>query len=114
MQLNDFLKQLNNSPDTISFDDTMAVIDTNYTFMPTAFKNGNAENAENTNNGSCKIFAFGLLNHLSQAQTLACFGNFYRKDVLENPEGDSHQNIRNFMQTGWDGISFSGEALSAK
>lgn len=114
MQLNDFLKQLNDTPDSISFDDTMAVIEANYTFSPTAFKNGNTENTANTNNGSCKIFAFGLLNNLSQAQTLACFGDFYRKDVLENPEGDSHQNIRNFMQTGWDGIKFAGEALSAK
>ncbi len=114
MQLNDFLKQLNDTPDSISFDDTMAVIEANYTFSPTAFKNGNTENAANTNNGSCKIFAFGLLNNLSQAQTLACFGDFYRKDVLADPTGDSHQNIRNFMQTGWDGIKFASEALSAK
>lgn len=114
MQLNDFLKQLNDSPNNISFDDTMAVIEANYTFTPTAFKNGSADNAANTNNGSCKIFAFGLLNNLSQAQTLACFGDFYRSDVLENPEGDSHQNIRNFMQSSWDGIQFAGEALIAK
>jgi len=114
MQLEEFLSQLSTTPDSIQFDDTMAVIETHYAFTPTAFTNGNTQNAANTNNGSCKIFAFGLLNKLSEAQTLACFGDFYRKDVLENPEGDSHQNIRNFMQTGWDGISFKGEALTAK
>jgi hypothetical protein len=25
-----------------------------------------------------------------------------------------HQNIRNFMKTGWDGIAFYGEALELK
>ncbi len=114
MQLAEFLNQLSTTPDSIRFDDTMAVIEANYTFTPTAFTNGSADNAANSNNGSCKIFAFGLLNNLSQAQTLACFGDFYRQDVLENPEGDSHQNIRNFMQTGWDGIHFTGDALAAK
>lgn len=114
MDLNQFLQQLQSSPESVQFDDTMSAIDANYTFSPTAFKNGNADNAANTNNGSCKIFAFGLLNKLSEAQTLACFGDFYRKDVLENPQGDSHQNIRNFMQSGWAGINFEGNALSAK
>jgi len=114
MQLASFLETLKTNPDTISFDDTMAVIEANYQFTPTAFKNGNTDNAENTNNGSCKIFAFGLLNKLSEQETLACFGDFYRKDVLQDPDGDSHQNIRNFIQSGWSGIDFSGEALAAK
>jgi HopJ type III effector protein len=34
-------------------------------------------------------------------------------DVLENPEATNHQNIRNFMKTGWAGISFEGTALTA-
>jgi hypothetical protein len=28
--------------------------------------------------------------------------------------GTNHQNIRNFMKTGWDGIAFYGEALELK
>jgi hypothetical protein len=29
-------------------------------------------------------------------------------------DGTNHQNIRNFMKTGWDGIAFYGEALELK
>ncbi|GAK84871.1 type III effector HopPmaJ [Vibrio ponticus] len=40
------------------------------------------------------------------------FGDFYRKDVLGNPDGDDHQNIRNFIAHGWNGIKFEGQALA--
>ena len=109
-----FLEKLRNNPAEIDFEDTMAVIEENYTFTPTAFKNGNVENAENENNGSCKIFAFAQLVSLSADETLACFGRYYRDDVLKNPEGTDHGNIRNFMQYGWIGIEFKGDALVPK
>lgn len=51
---------------------------------------------------------------MSKDETLALFGDFYRVDVLGNPNGEDHQNIRNFMQFGWDGIEFMGEALMKK
>jgi hypothetical protein len=54
------------------------------------------------------------LQNLSQAETLACFGAYYFEEVLGDPEGTNHQNIRNFMKLGWDGIQFQGEALSLK
>lgn len=114
MELQAFLTLLNDAPETIEFDNTMAVIDANYDFTPTAFTNGICENEAGQNNGSCKILAFGQLNDLSVAQTLACFGKFYREDVLGNPESDSHQNIRNLMLTGWDGVSFNGQPLQPK
>ena len=114
MNLETFLEKLNNEPNQIAFTETMATIEENYTFTPTAFTNGETKNEANTNNGSCKIFAFGLLNNLNEKQTLACFGDYYRKDVLENPTGDDHQNIRNFMTSGWAGINFEGNALSSK
>ena len=112
MQLDAFLTQLQQQEEQITFKDTMTVIDANYSFNPTTFSNGDTVNEANQNNGSCKIFAFGLLNKLSEQQTLACFGDYYRTDVLGNPEGDDHQNIRNFMASGWDGIKFSGQALT--
>lgn len=59
-------------------------------------------------------FSFAKLNQLSKDETLALFGDFYRTDVLQNPEGTDHQNIRNFMVSGWDGISFEGEALKSQ
>ena len=114
MNLETFLTKLNNEPTQIAFTETMATIEENYTFTPTTFTNGETKNQADTNNGSCKIFAFGLLNKLNEEQTLACFGDYYRKDVLENPKGDDHQNIRNFMKSGWSGIKFEGEALTSK
>lgn len=114
MEQTTFLAQLTQTPEQIEFSDTMAVIDAHYHFIPTAFTNGHLLNQANQNNGSCKIFAFGLLNDLSAEQVLACFGGYYREDVLLHPEADDHQNIRNFMVSGWKGIQFDGEALSPK
>jgi DNA-binding IscR family transcriptional regulator len=108
------LDQLKNEPKNIQFNDVIAHIDGNYDFTPTKFTNGETVNDVNQNNGSCKIFSFAKLNNLSKDEALSLFGDFYRKDVLEHPEADDHQNIRNFMKFGWDGISFEGNALSAK
>jgi len=114
MKLNEFLTQLSQKPEQIEFSDTMAVIEENYTFTPSSFVNGDTINEANQNNGSCKIFAFALLNNLSAEQTLACFGHYYRDDVLKNPKGDDHQNIRHFMQSAWDGIKFASAVLTLR
>ncbi|MNY41965.1 HopJ type III effector protein [compost metagenome] len=107
-------EQLEKSAGEIQFKDVIAFIDEHYDFTPTKFKNGNTVNEADQNNGSCKVFSFGKLNALSKEETLALFGEFYRTDVLQNPEGDDHQNIRNFMDFGWDGVLFEGEALKRK
>lgn len=108
------LEQLITSPTTINFKEVIAYIDGNYIFTPTRFRNGTAVNEAGENNGSCKVFSFAKLNGLNEEETLALFGDFYRTDVLKNPEGNDHQNIRNFMQYGWDGIAFEGQALAEK
>ncbi len=117
MSLSEFLKQIKNN-ETVSFDQTIAIITENYIYQPTEFSNGLADNqlinAAGSNEGSCKIFAFAQLNKLNQQQTLNLFGDFYRLDVLEDPAGKGHQNIRNFMQYGWEGIHFKQPALTAK
>ena len=110
-QLETFLQQLRETPESVAFSETMATIDSAYEFTPTAFKNGDLENEAGQNNGSCKIFAFAKDRGLDAAQTLACFGDYYRSDVLEHPDGADHQNIRNFMRSGWEGVVFSGDAL---
>lgn len=112
MQLEDFLKKLADTPEQIAFADTIATIDTHYDFSPTEFRNGDAVNEAGKNSGSCKIFHFAQLNGLNEQQTLHCFGDYYRQDVLQNPDGTDHQNIRNFMRLGWSGISFAGTPLS--
>ena len=108
------LQQLQSSPETIDFKEVIAYIDENYDFTPTKFTNGNTVNEAGENNGSCKIFSFAKINNFLKDETLALFGDFYRTDVLNNPEGSDHQNIRNFQQFGWDGISFDGEALKVQ
>ena len=114
MTLNEFLQQLSSSGSEVAFSDTIAVIEGNYDFTETTFKNGSTDNAAGQNNGSCKIFAFAKLHNLNQEQTLNCFGDYYRVDVLQNPDGDDHQNIRNFIIHGWAGIEFEGQALATK
>ncbi len=114
MHIEDFLHKLRTQPDTISFSETIEVIESNYDFTPVRFTNGNAVNEAGTNSGSCKLFAFAKLQQLSKEETLACFGDYYRVDVLQYPEVSNHANIRNFMITGWEGISFDAEALQLK
>ena len=109
-----FLDKLEHHPEKIEFPDTIALINSLYEFRQTGFRNGEIFNAPGQNTGSCKIFAFGRLYELPEESTLACFGAFYRADVLKNPNSDSHPNIRQFMKTGWKEIEFDGVALRAK
>ncbi len=114
MSLDVFLNKLNMKPETVTFENTMDIIKKHYEFKETAFSNGGMQNKAGQNNGSCKIFAFGQLNNLTEDQTLHCFGNYYREDVLENPDEKNHQNIRSFIKQGWQGINFDGNALILK
>lgn len=109
-----FLERLARDPASVTFGETIAVIDANYDFTPTAFRNGDLLNAAGQNNGSCKIFSFGLLHGLTPQQTLDCFGDYYRVDVLQHPEATDHQNLRNFIKHGWAGVAFEGQALTPK
>lgn len=118
MTIDELIKRLNNDPDNIDFSEVISTIEQSYCYSPTRFYNGSGSaavtNEAGTNEGSCKIFAFGKLNHLSERLTLACFGKYYREDVLGHPDNDDHTNIRNFILHGWEGIRFEGEALQAK
>ena len=112
--LKNLIEQLNKQPKTVEFEDVMKVISDNFEYTPTQFSNGNVVNEAGTNEGSCKIFAFAKLANLTPEQTLHCFGRYYRQDVLENPEGEDHANIRNFIKYGWDKVSFEHNALTEK
>jgi len=87
MNIEEFKNKLKNTPETIQFSETINTIEANYNFTPTAFKNGTLQNA---------------------------FGQFYFDEVLKDPNGDGHQNIRNFMNTGFEGVSFEGTPLKMK
>lgn len=112
MDIQSYLHLVKSGQD-LEFQDTIQLIHQHYLYTPTAFSNGLHEpllNPAGTNEGSCKIFAFGKLHDLTMEQTLSLFGSHY-KSVLSNPYADDHQNIRRFMQDGWAGIQFDGEAL---
>ncbi|MDX1678403.1 HopJ type III effector protein [Arsukibacterium sp.] len=111
--LEHFFIQLSTEPETISFQQSIDIINQMYHFQPSAFQNGALNNAAGENTGACKILAFGALHQLSEPQTLFLFGDYYR-DVLADPKGDNHQNIRNFMRTGWDGVQFQQQPLTLK
>lgn len=111
--LEHFFIQLSTEPDSISFEQSIKLIDELYDFTPVAFTNGEQQNASGQNIGACKILAFGLLHQLSEAQTLQLFGDFYRA-VLDTPKAQDHQNIRNFMRSGWAGLSFEAAPLTAR
>ncbi len=114
MNLNIFFHLLNDAPDNIAFADTIALIESLYDFTPTRFSNGGLVSEAGQNAGSCRIFSFAQLHGLSEQQTLHCFGAYYRDDVLKHPQGTDHQNIRNFMASGWAGVAFQGSALKAR
>jgi len=114
MDFKQLLLVLETNPEHVSFDDVISIIDNHFLFTPSGFTNGDLINDAGENSGSCKIFAFAKMHNLSQIQTLHCFGDYYRRDVLEKPDDSNHQNIRNFMRTGWDGIVFNHPALREK
>ena len=112
--LNAFLSRLRAGE--TDFEDTITLINTLYDYTPTRFHNGLTDtlvSEPGQNEGSCRIFAFGRLHGLSAEDTLRCFGRHYR-DVLADPDGTSHGNIRRFMADGWAGIRFEGEALTPR
>ena len=118
MTLEQLKVQLQNAPQTVEFDQVQAVIAAYYDYQPSTFRNGLGEqqitNQAGSNEGSCRIFAFAHLQQLDEAQTLACFGHFYRDHVLGNPQGDDHANIRTFMRHGWAGIEFDSLPLQPR
>lgn len=110
-----FIKQIKTTPEKTEFKDVIEIIDKYYRYTPTRFVNGtDSENIINNageNEGSCKIFSFAQLHQLDEAQTLNCFGKYYREEVLKKPEGTDHANIRTFIKYGWQQICFENIAL---
>lgn len=97
----------------IQFSDVIAFIEVRYTHTPTAFKNGANSNQATENQGSAKVLYFAQLNGLSAEQTLPLFAEHYQA-VLNTPDATDHQNIRQFMQHGWNGVTFDGVVLTEK
>jgi hypothetical protein len=114
MTLNELLAIIDTQADKLEFSEVIGLIETEYDFTPVGFRNGDLVNQAGENSGSCKIFAFAQLHGFTQPQTLQCFGDYYRVDVLQQPASDNHSNIRQFMKTGWAGIQFENPPLTRK
>lgn len=118
MNTEQLIAKIKATPDAVEFNEVMDTIEQDYHYQPSTFSNGLGDNkitnTAGSNEGSCKIFAFAKINQLNKEETLACFGQYYRDDVLKHPDGDDHGNIRNFMRDGWDGIDFESVALKKK
>lgn len=112
------LQLLETRPNEVEFEQVMAIIEAHYDYTPTRFINGikgdQVINAAGENEGACRIFAFAQRHELNTARTLACFGRFYRDDVLDQLNGKNHPNIRVFMRHGWAGIQFDGNPLTPR
>jgi|TARA_B110001469_G_C9518440_1_gene258109 hypothetical protein len=101
----------------VKFTEIMDKVGECYQFDPSAsYKSGvgtkdrETANPPGQNAGSLKTYYFAHLHGLDEPSTLRLFCEHY-KDVLDNPDGTSHANIRAFMENGWDGIEFTGVAL---
>jgi len=102
------------SADDLMFEDVIELIDKHYEDGLIEFKNGDLVNKPGENEGSAKLLSYAALSDLDKETTLKLWGQYYR-DVLKDPNGDSHQNIRNFMKYGWEGVPFeNGIALTRK
>ena len=98
---------------SVTFAQVIEFIETYYQHQPTAFKNGDTYNEATQNQGSAKVFSFAKSNNLNAEDTLYLFAEHYRS-VLATPDATDHQNIRQYMVHGWQGIAFEGEALVLK
>lgn len=87
------------------FEANISAIYDMFNITPVAFTNGSVKNKAGENTASAAIFAYAIEMELSKDKTLALFGEHYQ-NVLDNPKGTNHANIRSFMVNGFDGINF--------
>ncbi len=100
--------------DSLKFEEVMELIDTHYESQLLEFKNGDIVNKQGENEGSAKLLSYAALSNMDKGTTLKLWGEYYR-EVLNDADGTSHANIRNFMKYGWDGVPFeNGIALTRK
>jgi len=104
MKLDAFLKKLNDDPEAVTFDEALATVGEHYRLTPCGYTLAGVRFDVDQVHRSCQLYAFGILHKLSKEQTLACFGEHYREDVLKHPQGSDHQTVRLFMQVGWEGL----------
>ena len=118
MNLPELITLIKSIPENVEFDAVIDTINNSYHYTPSKFINGKDSNIvvneAGTNEGSCKILAFAKLNDLTKQQTLACFGKYYRDDVVKHPDGSDHGNIRALLEHSLDTVNFDKTVLVLK
>jgi len=72
-----FLDKLKSEAE-MKFSDFINLIEKEYIFTNVAFTNNGLYNSIDENQGSAKVFCFGIMHSLSEIDTLRCFGEHYR------------------------------------
>jgi hypothetical protein len=113
MNTQQYIEQLR-SGTQMKFSDFIDLIAREYSFSNIAFENSGVFNSKDENQGSAKVFCFGLMHSLSEREVIKCFGEHYQS-VLDSPQDQSsHLNIRSFMNSGWEGVTIDFAALTIK
>lgn len=111
MEIHSLLQQLKLKQ--LKFQDVLDFIEQKFTYTASSFQNGNQSNASDQNQGSARVLFLAKMNSLSEEDTLTLFAEHYQ-DVLSQPEGTNHANIRQFIENGWGGVSFEKDVLAYK
>ena len=113
MNTQQYIEQLR-SGTQMKFSDFIDLIAREYSFSNIAFENSGVFNSKDENQGSAKVFCFGLMHSLSEREVIKCFGEHYQS-VLDSPQDQSsHLNIRSFMNSGWGGVTNDFSDLTIK
>jgi len=100
--------------DDLKFAEFVELVNEQYETGLLEFKNGDVVNKPGENEGSAQVLSYAALANFDKEMTLKLWGEYYRQ-VVASPDGTDHQNIRNFMKTGWEGVPFeNGIALTKK
>ncbi|MFZ5756236.1 MAG: HopJ type III effector protein [Pseudomonadota bacterium] len=100
---------------SLMFQEVMSTIRRHYECTPVAFSVGEStpspvRNPAGTNAASSQLLAFGKRLGLDEQTLLGLYAEHYR-DVLADPAGSNHANIRAFMTGGWAGVSLPADPL---
>ena len=113
MNTQQYIEQLR-SGNQMKFSDFIDLIAREYRFSNIAFENSGVFNSKDENQGSAKVFCFGLMHSLSEREVIKCFGEHYQSVLDSSQDQSSHLNIRSFMNSGWGGITIDFAALTIK
>jgi aspartokinase len=92
------------------FSDVLKEINNDYFYSPNGFVVGENKNDSSQNQGAARVLSYAKLKNLSLQQTLELFCEHYI-EVLDTKNSNSHQNIRELIKCGLEGVKFDDDVL---